>query len=382
MKPHPKSGTHPLAIGAAAVCGALVLTGCGAKHKPSGSVSRPPASPSAGTATAAGIDCGKAAGLLASGSTAQQYAMRFWIKNYTQACPGTRITYNGTGSGAGQTEFLHGRTAFAGSDSALSPAQIAQSKTVCKSGGNAIDLPMVGGPIAVGYNLQGVDKLVLDAPTLAKIFNSQITSWDDPSIAKLNPGTTLPKTPIQALHRSDASGTTDNFTSYLSTTASGAWPYPHGKQWVGKGGQSAAGSSGLATKVKQTAGGIGYFELPYAINNTIPTASIATGAPTPVDPNIINASKAIAGAKTTGAAGDIRLTIDYTTKAADAYPIDMVTYEVVCNKGNKPATWPATKAFLNYIASEKGQQDLSFQGYATLPASVIAQVRTTITSIP
>lgn len=384
---HPKSGAYPLALGAAAVCGVLVLTGCGAQHKASGPSSSPPATstPNAtanANANAGGIACGKAAGLQASGSTAQQYAMRFWIKNYTRACPGTRITYDGNGSGAGQADFLHGRTAFAGSDSALSPAQITRSKSACTNGGHAVDLPVVGGPIAVGYHVKGVGRLVLDAPTLAKIFNSQITTWNDPAIAELNPGTTLPKMPIRPFHRSDASGTTDNFTSYLSATAAGAWPYPHGKQWVAKGGQSAKGSSGLAAEVKQTAGAIGYFELSYAIDNAIPMTAIATGASSPVDPNIINASKAIAGAKITGTAGDITLALDYTTKAANAYPIDMVTYEVVCNTGNKPATWPATKAFLTYIAGQKGQQDLSFQGYATLPAGVINKVRAGINSMP
>ncbi|MEU6258067.1 phosphate ABC transporter substrate-binding protein PstS [Streptomyces sp. NPDC047043] len=383
MTSPPKSGPYPLTVGAAVVCGALVLSGCGAEHNSSTPSSRAPATPLASTTVAAGgITCGKAAGLLASGSSAQQYAMQYWIKNFTRACPGTRITYNGTGSGAGQTDFLHGRTAFAGSDSALSPDQITQSKSVCTDGGRAVDLPMLGGPIAVGFNVRGVGKLVLDAPTLAKIFDSQITAWNDPAIAKLNPGTTLPKTPIRPLHRADASGTTDNFTSYLGATASSTWPYKHGKQWVAKGGQSAKGSSGLATKVKQTAGAIGYFELPYAIDNAIPTTSIATGAASPVDPNIITASKAIAGAKISGTAGDITLALDYSTKAANAYPIDMVTYEVVCNKGNKPATWPATKAFLTYIAGRKGQQDLSFQGYATLPADVIAKVRASINNMP
>ncbi len=361
-------GLPALAVGAAAVCGTLALAGCGStKHG---------AAPSATSSAsgAGGVVCAPPATVTASGSTAQQNAMRFWIRNYTRACPGTRIDYKGTGSGAGQNDFLRGATAFAGSDSPLSPDQISRSGSACP-GGRAVDLPMVGGPIAVGYNLPGVGRLVLDAPTLAGIFDSRITAWDDPAVARLNPGARLPSTRIQAVHRSDSSGTTDNFTSYLSAAAPAAWPHPHDKQWPTAGGRAAAGSSGLADQVKRIPGAIGYFELSYALAAGLPTASIATGAPAPVDANVINASRAIAGARIAGTGKDLALKLDYTSKAPDAYPVDVVTYEIVCDKGNKPATWPATRSFLTYIAGESGQQDLSFQGYATLPAAVIDKVR-------
>ncbi|GAA3809825.1 phosphate ABC transporter substrate-binding protein PstS [Streptomyces coacervatus] len=307
--------------------------------------------------------------------------MQFWIKNFMRACPGTRISYQSNGSGAGQTDFLKGRTAFAGSDSALSAAQITQSKSVCSGGGQAVHLPTVGGPIAIGYNLPGVRRLILDAPTLAKVFDSRITKWNDPAIAQLNPSTKLPSTPIHPSHRSDSSGTTDNFTSYLSAAAPSAWPYGHSKEWTAKGGQSAKGSSGLVDQVKKTVGAVGYVELSYAIARGIPTVSIDTGAATPVDASVFTASKAISTAKVAGTGGDLVLQLDYATKTPGAYPIDMVTYEIVCDKGNKPETWPATKAFLTYIAGVKGQQDLSFQGYATLPAAIVNQVRSKINSL-
>jgi phosphate transport system substrate-binding protein len=375
-----KSRVHTLAVGSAVVSGALLLTACGSNGS---------SGPSGGSSTAAlpaatrasGVKCGKAANVSASGSTAQGFAMQFWIKNFMRACPGTRITYEGNGSGAGQTDFLKGRTAFAGSDSALSAAQITQSKSVCSNGGKAVHLPTVGGPIAIGYNLPGVRKLILDAPTLAKIFDSQITKWNDPAIAKLNPGTKLPSTPLQASHRSDSSGTTDNFTSYLSAAAPSAWTYGHSKEWMAKGGRSAKGSSGLVDQVKKTVGAIGYVELSYATARDIPTVSIATGAPAPVDASVFTASKAIAGSKVAGTGDDLVLKLDYATKTPGAYPIDMVTYEIVCDKGNKPATWPATKAFLTYIAGVKGQEDLSFQGYATLPAAIVNQVRSKINNL-
>ncbi|WP_233273672.1 phosphate ABC transporter substrate-binding protein PstS [Streptomyces broussonetiae] len=376
----PKRGLRSPAVGTAIVSSALLLTACGSSgsSRPAGR-SPSPASPAA--TGAGGITCGNAATVPASGSTAQEFAMKFWIKNYMRACPGTRITYEANGSGAGQSDFLTGKTAFAGSDSALSTAQIGRSESVCADGGRAIHLPMVGGPIAIAFNLPGVSRLVLDAPALARIFDTQITKWNDPAIAKLNPGTTLPSTPIRATHRSDSSGTTDNFTSYLSTAAPGTWPHGHNKVWTAGGGQSAKGSSGVAEQVKKTPGAIGYVELTHALARNVPTASIATGAPAPVDASVLTASKAIAGSTPMNADGDLVLKLDYATRAPSAYPIDMVTYEIVCDKGNKPATWPATKAFLTYIAGMTGQQDLSFEGYATLPAMIVNKVRTRINTL-
>jgi phosphate transport system substrate-binding protein len=372
-----KSGLRALAFGAVAVSGALALTACGSNNNSSAGSS----GGASGTAAAGNIKCAsKQANLLASGSTAQANAMQVWIKNYMQACANTQINYKPTGSGAGQTEFLQGSTAFAGSDSALKPEQIAQSKQACP-GGQAIDLPMVGGPIAVGYHLPGVSNLILDAPTLAKIFNGQITTWNDPAIKALNPGVTLPSTSIQAFHRSDSSGTTDNFTAYLNGAAPSAWPYPHDKAFKGKGGQSAAGSSGVAAQVKQTAGAIGYFELSYATAGNIPTVKINTGASQPVEASSATASKAIAAAKRVGTGNDLALKLNYATNAEGAYPITLVTYEIVCDKGNKPATLDATKSFLSYLASNAGQQNLSSMGYAPLPAEIASEVSQQINSL-
>ncbi len=159
---------------------------------------------------------------------------------------------------------------------------------------------MVGGPIAVTYHLEGVDGLVLDADTLAKIFDSKITKWNDPAIKKLNPDAKLPGKKIQAFHRSDESGTTDNFTKYLNTAAPSSWKHEPEKAWAGKGGQGADGSSGIATNVKQNDGSIGYAELSYATGNDLNTVKLDTGAEEPVDATADNASKAIADAKVVG----------------------------------------------------------------------------------
>ncbi|WP_409471131.1 phosphate ABC transporter substrate-binding protein PstS [Streptomyces sp. HC307] len=360
-----------LTLGALAVSGALALTACGSDDTGSNG-----GDGATNTAQAGNIDCGDAKGqLLADGSSAQKNAIDAWVKQFTAQCNGVQINYKGGGSGAGITAFTQGQVAFAGSDSALDSEEIAASKEVC-SGGQGIDLPMVGGPIAVSYNVPGVDNLVLDAPTLAKIFDSKIKKWNDSAIAKLNPDAKLPDLAIQPFHRSDESGTTDNFTKYLIATTPGNWKYEGGKAWQAEGGQAASGSSGVAQQVSQTSGAIGYMELSYAEGMAV--VAIDTGASEPVKASTDGATKAIADAEIVGTGKDLALDINYKTKADGAYPITLVTYEIVCDKGNKADTLPATKAFLNYIASEDGQGLLADAGYAPIPDDIIAKVRTTI----
>ncbi|MEU6808912.1 phosphate ABC transporter substrate-binding protein PstS [Streptomyces sp. NPDC046831] len=375
MKLQRKNRLRAMSLGAVAVSGALALTACGSDDTSSGSGTNASASTQAGS-----VKCDDAKGQLqASGSTAQKNAIDAWVKQYTLACKSVQVNYNPTGSGAGITAFLQGQTAFAGSDSPLKPEEVAQSKKVC-SGGQAIDLPMVGGPIAVGFNVPGVDSLTLDAPTLAKIFNGKITNWNDAAIKKLNPSAKLPDLKIQAFHRSDESGTTDNFTKYLISQAKADWPYEGGKAWQAKGGQSAQGSSGLAQQVKQTSGAISYFELSYAADG-IKTVDLKTAAAEPAKATAENASKAIASAKVAGTGSDLALQLNYNPSEAGAYPLTLVTYEIVCDKGNKADTLPTTKSFLTYIASEDGQKMLADASYAPIPDEIIAKVRTTIAGL-
>ncbi|GGV47932.1 phosphate ABC transporter substrate-binding protein PstS [Streptomyces griseoflavus] len=371
-----RKNRRALALGALAVSGALALTACGSDDT-GGSASGDGAS---ATKQAGNIDCGDAKGqLAASGSSAQKNAIDAWVKQYSAACKGVQVNYNPTGSGAGITAFLQGQTSFAGSDSAMDAEEIKQSQQICKDG-QAIDLPMVGGPIAVGYNVEGVDELVLDAPTLAKIFDSKITNWNDEAIAKLNPDAKLPDQKIQAFHRSDESGTTDNFTTYLQAAAPKDWTYEPSKSWEAKGGQSAQGSSGVAQQVKQTPGAISYMELSYA-KDGMKTVSIKTEAAEPVAATVENATAAIGAAKVVGTGKDLALELDYTPSADGAYPIVLVTYEIVCDKGNKAETLPTTKSFLNYMASEDGQALLADAGYAPMPEEIITKVRETISNL-
>ncbi|MER5771646.1 phosphate ABC transporter substrate-binding protein PstS [Streptomyces sp. NPDC001985] len=376
MKLQRKNGLRATALGALAVSGALVLTACGSDDNASGSGAN-----DGKTSAASNISCEGAKGrLLASGSSAQKNAMDLWVKNYMAACSGVEINYKSSSSGEGIVAFNQGTVGFAGSDSALKPEEVAESKKICKDG-QGINLPMVGGPIAIGYNLSGVDDLNLDAATIAKIFNGKIKKWNDPAIAKLNEGASLPDKAIQAFHRSEDSGTTQNLGKYLGATAGADWPYEAEKKWPAPGGQAASGSSGVAAQVKQVDGSIGYFELSYATSQSIPTVSIDTGAAAPVEATSENASKAIAAAKVKGTGKDLALELDYTTKAEGAYPIVLVTYEVVCDSGNKPETLDTVKSFLTYAAGDEGQKVLSGAGYAPIPAEINAKVRETVAGL-
>lgn len=378
MKLQRKNMLRASALGALVVSGALVLTACGSDDntKDGGAASGKPSAAAAGD-----IKCDDAKGkLLASGSSAQKNAVDLWVKNYMAACSGVEVNYKSSSSGEGIVAFNQGTVGFAGSDSALKPEQVEESKKIC-TGGQGINLPMVGGPIALGFNVAGVDKLNLDAPTIANIFNDKIKKWDDEAIKKLNPGVTLPSTAIQAFHRSEDSGTTENLGKYLKAAAPEAWTYDAAKKWPAPGGQGATGSAGVASQVKAVDGAIGYFELSYASAQSIKTVDVNTGAAAPVKASAESASKAIAAAKIAGTGSDLALKLDYTTKAEGAYPIVLVTYEVVCDKGNKPETLATVKSFLNYTASDAGQKVLSENGYAPIPAESNTKVREVINSL-
>ena len=336
------------------------------------------------TSTAGGANASAAAGsctsgsLTAQGSTAQANAMAEWIKDYQSQCSGSKIDYQGTGSGAGVQAFIAGTADFAGSDSALKPEEHTQADPKC-AGGVAMDLPMVVGPIAVVYNVDGLKDLQLDGPTLAKIFTGKITKWNDPAIAAQNSGATLPSTVIQTVHRSDSSGTTDNFTKYLGSVAKSDYTLAHDKTWKAPGGVGAKGSDGVAAKIKSTPGSLAYVELSFAQNSSLSMAKIKNGAGEYTELTGESAGKTIEGAQVTGTAPDLTMTIDYSTTTAGAYPIVLVTYEIACSKGSAKAA--DIKAFLTYTSSTGGQSVLSDLGYAPLPETVRTKVAASVAAI-
>ena len=370
-------------VGAAsiAVAGTLVLAACGSNNNGAAANSST-AGAGAGNSSGSGTAIQCASGTLnASGSTAQTNAMSVWTKNYQQACSGATINYTGGGSGKGVTDFSAGTTDFAGSDFSLNPStQKPGADQRCGAGHASIDLPMVPGPIAVGYNLPGVSTLSLSAKTLAGIFSGTITKWDDPAVKADNPGASLPSIGIQTFHRSDGSGTTFNFTNYLQNDAGSSWTYGHNKTWPAPGGQGSNGTAGIAQGVKSTTGGIGYMELSYATQNSISYAKVGNAQGKFVDLTTANVVNFLSKATVTGTNGDLAITFDYTNPDVSAYPAVLVTYEIVCASGNKASVLPLLKDFMSYLAGA-GQDVLEQNSYVKLPANIDSQVQTAITAM-
>jgi phosphate transport system substrate-binding protein len=348
---------------------ALTLTACGSDKNSSSSSSSASGSGTSASGTAsAKADCGGKNSLTAEGSTAQQNAIAEFNKVWGQVCAGKTLAYNPTGSGAGVDQFIAKQVDFAGSDSALKDDQV--QKAAARCGGNpAWNLPMVFGPVAMAYNIDGVDKLVLNADVLAKIFQGQITKWNDPAIAALNSGTNLPDADIKPVYRSDSSGTTDNFQKYLAAAAPQSWTKGAGKEFQGGAGEGAQKSSGVVQAIQATPGSIGYVEKSPAAAAGLKNAQIDSGAGA-VALTDDATKQAVASAKFKAEGMDLTLDLNalYASKAAGVYPLMLATYEIVCSKGYDADTAAAVKSFLT-VSANQGQANLSTAGYVPLPDS-------------
>jgi phosphate transport system substrate-binding protein len=365
------------------LAGAIALAACSSSANGGSNDRNPPANAGAHTSassTPSGQDCPSGT-LNAEGSTAQTNAINQWIKDYQSACSGATVNYNPTGSGAGITAFTAGQVDFAGSDSALDPdkGEVAAAQQRCAS--TPLDLPMVVGPVAIAYKLKGVDKLIVNGELIAKIFLGNVTTWDDPAIAALNPGVTLPGTKISVFYRSDSSGTTQNFEKYLAATAPSIFTSKPDKDSskAGFAGQGKAKSQGVAEAIAGTEGGIGYDEFSFAVASGLSTARIDNGGG-PVELSKETASAAAGAAKVVGTGSDLSLSIDYATKAPGAYPLILVTYEIACSKYSNPTAGAFVKSFLTY-ASGDGQNGLAQLGYAPLPSELQAKVQAAVATI-
>jgi phosphate transport system substrate-binding protein len=334
--------------------------------------------------SASGLACpeGKIA---AEGSSAQANAITEVIANYNAECGDkATIEYNPTGSGAGIKSFYNGLVDFAGSDSALKTeekdgvVEADQAKERCQ-GNPAWNLPMVVGPIAFAYNIDGVDKLVLNAEVLSGIFNGSIKTWDDEKIAKLNPDATLPGEKITVFFRSDESGTTENATKFLSEAGNGVWKDEPAKAWTGTG-EGKNKSSGVAEAVTNTKNSISYMEWSYAKDNSLKMAQLDSGSGA-VELTGDAVGKAVDEATIKGSGNDLALELKYADNAEGAYPALLVTYEIVCSNGLAADKTAIVKDFLAFFASEETQGSLEELGYAPLPEAMLAKVKTSVAAI-
>jgi phosphate transport system substrate-binding protein len=302
-------------------------------------------------------DSGLSGNLAGGGSSAQDKAQQAWRAGFQTDNPDVTITYDPVGSGDGRANFISGAYAFGGSDSYLTDdeGELAAAKKHC-GGEDPIEVPAYVSPIAVTFNLPGVDSLNLTAKTVAEIFDGKITKWNDPAIAADNDGVDLPSTTITPVHRSDDSGTTANFTDYLSKAGEGAWSYDPDGVWPIKGGEGGDGTSGLIGAVTDGEGTIGYADDSAVKGTDLGVASLKVGsafnAPSPD-----GAAQVVAGSPTVKGrpSVDMAIDVDRTSTEAGAYPLLVSSYLIACQHYDADQA-DLVKAFLSYIVSGPGQQ--------------------------
>lgn len=359
-------------VAAVLAVGAVALSACGG-----GSTSATSSDGSSSSSSSAGADLSSLKGTItAGGSSAQANAQDAWKAGFKAQASGVTINYDKSqGSGGGVTNFNAGSYDFAGTDFYLNATQATAAKKVCGDGG-AVNLPVYTDGVSIIFNVKGVDKLKLDEDTIVKIFTMKIKSWDDPAIKALNPDVTLPSTAITTVSRSDGSGTTNNFTNYLHQLSPAIWTTPANPKWPIAGSSAQQGNAGVVNTVKSGDGMIGYAD--HSAIGDVHTASIKAGSAY-VDYSQAGVTKAIATAvtqATTGTTGDLAQDIDYT-KLTDgqAYPIPLMSYDVVCKTFKDPAQAKLTKEYIKYIVSDQGQKIAAKNaGSAPIPTELAAKI--------
>jgi phosphate transport system substrate-binding protein len=345
--------TQVAMVGGGAIAMAVALAAC------SSSSSTPPANSSSGSSASSSTVTGTLNG---SGSTFQTNFQQLAISGFKTADPGITVNYGGGGSGKGRTDLASGTVNYAGSDSA-----IPSSETANFAGKTVLYFPVQIGPIAIAYNLSGVSNLKLDATVLANIFQGKIKTWDDSTIKALNPGVTLPSTAITLAVRSDSSGTTANYSKFLTEAAGSAWSLGSSSiiKWPSTA-HAASGGSGVAQVVKSTAGAIGYVDDSTAKASGLSAAEIKNKSGAYVAPS---SASAAAAAATVTPKSDLTFSAAWAS-GAGAYPITYQSWDLVYSKQPNANDAALLKAYLGYLLGSTGQGLLTQLGLAPLPASI------------
>lgn len=303
--------------------------------------------------------------LTGSGATSQGTAQAAWIAGFGAIQPGVTVNYGGGGSGQGRSDFQSGTSQYAGSDRAFKADEIAAGGFgACAEGSDLVEIPAYISPIAIAFKLDGVEKLNLDAATLAGIFAGTITSWNAPEIAALNPGVPLPSTAITPVHRSDKSGTTGNFTDYLGKAAGDVWSWGSVEEWPTEiaGGEAANQTDGVQAALGN-ANTIGYLDASAAQGMTLVDIKVGESfvaltpeaAATVVDESPLEEGRA---------ATDLAIKLARDTAASGAYPIVLVSYLIGCHEYADPEVGKAVKAYFEYIISAEGQQAAATEAHS------------------
>jgi phosphate transport system substrate-binding protein len=296
-----------------------------------------------------------------------------WFSEYNKLHPDVQINYQSIGSGGGIRQVLNGTVDFGASDGPKTDEQLAQSKT------KILHIPTVLGAVVPAYNVPGISGEIKFTPeALAGIFLGKIQNWNDPALAKVNPGVNFPNQPIIVIYRSDGSGTTFIFSDYLSKVS---------KDWsniVGKGtsvkwpiGMGGKGNEGVAGQVRQLSGSIGYVELIYAVQNKITYGSVRNAAGNFVTASLDGVTEAAATAKTMPA--DFRVSIA-NAPGKTAYPISSFTWLLIPTPAKDPKKGKIIADFLDWMVTD-GQKMTNQLSYAPLPESVVEKVKAAIKQV-
>ncbi len=328
-----------------ALVGLLAVTACGSDNPTGTSNSSNSGANSSVSGTLSGI-----------GASSQQAAITAWESGFASQYPDATVQYSPDGSGAGREALLAGAAQFAGSDAHLKDEEYKTSQEVCGPDG-AINIPVYISPIAVAFNLPGIESINLDAPTIAKIFKGEISQWNDQEISKQNEGVDLPDTKITVVHRSDDSGTTENFTEYLEAASDGVWDKEADGDWPSAyAAESNKGTSGVVSTTKSTEGAITYADASAAGDLgqvKVKVADEYVELSPEAAAKTVEISKRIEGQH----ADDMSIDINRTPEDASAYPIVLVSYHIVCSAYDSQQTVDLVKAYEGYVISEQGQQD-------------------------
>jgi phosphate transport system substrate-binding protein len=273
------------------------------------------------------------------------------------------VNYNPTGSGTGRDQFEEGLTFLTGSDSALKQEELDTPHPNCDPvDGPMFEFPIWISPIAIAFNLDGIDSLNMTPDTVAEIFTGEITNWSDAKIAADNPGVDLPDLAITAVHRSDDSGTTENFTDTMSKTAPDTWLLADGtnagafEPWPAEwGGEGAQGTSGVVAAIEAGQGTIGYADA----SRVGDFGTVAFGVGDEFVPYSAEAAaKIVDNSPRDESRPDTMLTyeLDRATTASGTYPVVLISYLQGCMDYADDDQAELVKAYASYMLSAEGQQ--------------------------
>ncbi len=355
-------------IAAIALAGTMVLSSCAANE-----------------GEAPGDDTGSTLSgtLVGGGASSQGSAQEAWIKGF-QELHGSAVTveYDPTGSGTGRDNFIAGANAFTGSDRAFKDEELAEDNfTACIPGSPILEIPAYISPIAIIFNLDGVDSLNMDAATIAGILKGDITDWNDPAIVSQNEGVELPDLAITAVHRSDESGTTENLADYLKANAPEVWDVEVSGDWAYEGGEAAQGTSGVVDTVTGGTGTFGYADASRA--GDLGTVAVKVGSDyveysADAAAAIVDASPLVEGRD----AVDIAIELDRSSEAAGVYPIVLVSYLIACSEYADAGNAELTKAYLDYVISDEGQSvAAAAAGIAPISNTLFEKAKAAVDSI-